>query len=263
MFCVGQNPCKNVNCGRVCRGEDLWERECVNGECVELQISEEDSRECGYRPCKSLFCDFECFETELWKMKCQEGECVQDFIVEYHSKECGYIPEVLADVPREEYCVYRAYIENTFTEETVVVLDHTFWGTYMVYAWGLTQFGVSLSEKMPELEEETWDCFEARNEEKYHLSDFFNLSKHVVFISEEDMVMLFKWHGGWEEFRSLYPSSQGIMNLSRVGFNADKTQALLYAGNQTGWTSGSGWYVLFVKKNGAWVIQKKVMVWVS
>ncbi len=45
-----------------------------------------------------------------------------------------------------------------------------------------------------------------------------------------------------------YPNSQGTMTLSRVGFNRNIKQALVYVGNQEGFLAGAGYYVLLVKK---------------
>ncbi|MBU7018871.1 MAG: hypothetical protein HXS44_15285 [Theionarchaea archaeon] len=261
-LCIGQDPCENVTCSTICRGEDLWEQKCTNGECVGHQIIEHDSRECGYNPCRDIVCKNECFGTELWKMKCSEGECIQDSLIETQSGECGYTV-ISGDITEEEYQVYKAYIEGRFSEETIVILDNTFWGTYGVYAYGRTQFGVSLSEEMPKLEKETYDDFESRNEASFPLGDFFNVSMQIVLLNDEEMLNIFEEGEGWDDFYDMYPSAQGIMNLSRVGFNADMTQAFLYAGNQTHWLSGAGYYVLLVKKDDVWIVEQEAMIWIS
>jgi hypothetical protein len=262
--CIGQNPCENTNCGTVCRECDLWEQTCVNGECVDHQLIEENSEECGYDPCTDITCETECFGTELWKMVCQEGKCVQDSLIERDSTECGYMPLLEGEISEEEFLVYNAYIEEAFSEKTIVILDHTFWGVCGVGAYGCTTFSFSLSEDMPELQPETYDDFEAVNEGPYALKDLFDVSKEIVLISEEKLLRIFdEGGGGWEEFYDLYPSSQGVLLLSRVGFNADMTQAFFYAGNQSHGLSGAGYYILLVKEKGEWVVQDQVMIWIS
>ena len=53
------------------------------------------------------------------------------------------------------------------------------------------------------------------------------------------------------------------MTLSRVGFNQDQTQALVYIGNQEGPLSGAGYIVLLNKQFGNWELKQKIMVWIS
>jgi hypothetical protein len=40
-------------------------------------------------------------------------------------------------------------------------------------------------------------------------------------------------------------------------------QALVYAGNQSHWLAGAGYFYLLSKKDGVWVIQADTMVWIS
>lgn len=46
-----KNPCDEISCpNRKCYGYDLWSIRCVDGECVQDYIIEENSKECGYGP---------------------------------------------------------------------------------------------------------------------------------------------------------------------------------------------------------------------
>jgi hypothetical protein len=56
----------------------------------------------------------------------------------------------------------------------------------------------------------------------------------------------------WREFYKRYPNSLGYTSLSAVGFNADKTRALVYVAYRCGGTCGSGGYVFLKKQNGQW-----------
>lgn len=69
--------------------------------------------------------------------------------------------------------------------------------------------------------------------------------------------------GGWEEFNRRFPNCQGIVNLSRAGFNKNNTEALLYVGNQWDWLAGEGRIVLFQKKGGEWTEVATGTCWVS
>lgn len=170
---------------------------------------------------------------------------------------------LIGDLYAEEYYVYKAYIEDRFDYQTIVIMESTFWGVYMVYAMARTEFGASLAEDMPTLDTATYEDFLAKNEESYLLEDSFNLSAQIVLMSEKELVEIFQEGEGWDDFYEKYPSSQGIMNVSRVGFNTTMDQAFFYLGNQSYWLSGSGYYVLLTKKDGIWVIESEVMIWIS
>ena len=90
--CIGQDPCENITCGQVCRGEDLWEQKCIGGECVDYRIIKPCSEECGCDLCRGIICEDGCFDYDLWRMKCVDGECEKDYVIEKNSERCGYEP---------------------------------------------------------------------------------------------------------------------------------------------------------------------------
>lgn len=57
---------------------------------------------------------------------------------------------------------------------------------------------------------------------------------------------------GWQDFYKKYPKSGGVNELSAVGFNPDKTLAIVYAGHSCGELCGGGTYHFLEKKNDAW-----------
>jgi hypothetical protein len=59
-----------------------------------------------------------------------------------------------------------------------------------------------------------------------------------------------------------YPG-HGVMEFSRVGFDAKKDQALVYAGIQGGPKSGAGFLILLSKRTNRWTLERKVFVWLS
>ena len=278
LSCIGQDPCKDVTCGDVCRGETLWKQECVNGECVDSQIVEENSPSCGYDPCRDVVCENACISTELWAMTCINGECVYDHLIEEHSESCGYTPpppstpsptnEVLA----EEYNVYSTLIEKGFgmiascfrdyDEVEVIVIDkYTTPDTFGDS--GLLDILEWVREDMPSLTQEMIDDFIDKNEESYPLVDNFDIQKDVLLLEPDEFREIFQESSGWSEFYSRYPDAQGILTFSRVGFNPDMSKAVVYLGGQCDWLYGAGYYVFLVKEDGEWSIQDSVMSWIS
>jgi len=58
---------------------------------------------------------------------------------------------------------------------------------------------------------------------------------------------------GWDGFYKQYPDSGGWIELSAVGFNADRTVAVVYMGHSCGNLCGGGSFHVLQKKDGAWV----------
>ncbi len=60
-------------------------------------------------------------------------------------------------------------------------------------------------------------------------------------------------NGSWEGFQQQYPDSGGWIELSAVGFNNDKTVAVVYMGHYCGGLCGGGGFHILEKKDGQWV----------
>jgi hypothetical protein len=121
-----------------------------------------------------------------------------------------------------------------------------------------------ISEQMQGVDGNAIEVFLARNDRSYPLRADMDLGAPYILLSEEEMNEIFGGsQDGWEAFYGRYPDAPGIITLSRVGFNAEMDQALVYIGNQSHWLAGAGYYVLLEKVDGAWVITQQVMAWIS
>jgi hypothetical protein len=119
-------------------------------------------------------------------------------------------------------------------------------------------------KKMSALDEETLKIFESQNAKPYLLQRLFKLNSDYALISPEKIKDYFDEDGGWwPAYYKDHPESQGLMRVSRVGFNPDMTQALAYASNQSGGLAGEGFFVLLVKDKGVWKVKDRVTIWIS
>jgi hypothetical protein len=84
----------------------------------------------------------------------------------------------------------------------------------------------------------------------------------IVFITEEQAGELFKAgdEAGWEVFHTRFPDAQGIYALSRVGFNEEGNQALVYMGLQSQDFTG-GYYSFLGKDEDMWTSLGSFMIW--
>ena len=98
----------------------------------------------------------------------------------------------------------------------------------------------------------TIENFKRGNQKSQHFPHQITFSVPHKFLTENDLASVFKEKDGWQEFKRNYPNSDGYFSFSRIGFNQDNTEALLYAEQRAGWLRGEGRYVLFRKVDGIW-----------
>lgn len=68
---------------------------------------------------------------------------------------------------------------------------------------------------------------------------------------------------GWKQFHARFPLAGGIIQVSRVGFNARRDQAIVCAGQQFDWMVGSGDYFFLLKPQSYWEIEAHTAAWIS
>ncbi|MBD0371703.1 MAG: hypothetical protein ICV60_12760 [Pyrinomonadaceae bacterium] len=173
----------------------------------------------------------------------------------------------LFQIEDEEYAVYSALINDDLKEDEgepkrpkdrVLIIDEStsLWDGMIEEE--KDKFFEELKKSSPELQAETVEDLQAKSTSPSTLARNFSIGINYLLVSNEEIKEMFKGDGvlrGWEAFHRKYPNSGGILTLSRVGFNADKTQALVYKGWSCGGLCGGGGYTLLVKKKGAWVIK--------
>ncbi len=185
------------------------------------------------------------------------------FLCLVFSSSCSRPPVATAVLDREseEYKIYSVLIRDKFLKQaitTVVVKDET--GIHPLgknYDLGYIKRGLTGTTQ------ELIDDFAMQNREPFPLKDRFDVNATIILFDKEKQQQIFIDGKGWERFYEIYPNSQGIATFSKVGFNRQGDQALVYYGNQEHWLAGTGYFVLFEKKNGEWSIKSELMVWIS
>jgi hypothetical protein len=173
-------------------------------------------------------------------------------------------PSPAGDPDAEETAVYAAIVRKRFFSTGIerLVIDAETSTGHSSSSLGETLDYVKQS--LPHLLDDTLEDFESRNQGARTLRADLQLGKPYVLVTQDEMSAIFADRtGGWDAFYAKYPNSQGSITLSRVGFNRAMDQALVYVGHQQDWTAGIGYYYLLAKKDGAWIIEAEIMVWVS
>jgi hypothetical protein len=95
--------------------------------------------------------------------------------------------------------------------------------------------------------------FEEKNKQPWLLEKAIPMDVSYEFIFEKEMDAVFaNGPGGWKGFYEKYPDSGGYNEVSAVGFNKDKTVAIVYVAHMCGGLCGGGSFHILEKKDGKW-----------
>ena len=89
------------------------------------------------------------------------------------------------------------------------------------------------------------------NSKPWLLQRQLQIEKPYEIVGTKTIDVLFR-QGGWDAFYERYPDSGGYVIFSAVGFNQDKTQAIVYAGSSCGNLCGRWSLHLMEKIAGKW-----------
>lgn len=178
-----------------------------------------------------------------------------------------------SDMPAEEYAIYAAVIGDLFADDKVTSGSKSKVRTLVIADWTVSnpsaaavgeEEGKLLKQRLSSISQETIDDFTAKNAKSHQITKSLDLKVKYTLISKEKVDQIFKSvMSGWEEFYKQFPDSGGLISFSRAGLNSKGDQALVYMANGCGGLCGAGNYLLLVKKNGEWIVQKKFQAWVS
>lgn len=166
-----------------------------------------------------------------------------------------------AGVSDEEYEIYSSVIKQIYVQpetKLLMIEERTFrydFGSENDEPWRDKRKGVTIDESAAE-------DYEAKYSRQWLLNKAsFKLPVKINLITDLDLKAIF--HGNWGELQWInyyrrFPDSGGFVMLSRVGFNTQHTQALLYVGSRCGPRCGDIHFLLLEKANGTWTTKKEI-----
>jgi len=165
-------------------------------------------------------------------------------------------------VSDEEYDIYSSVIKELYVQKDtkqIIIEDRTF---RYDFSGGDDRPWRDKPPKGLTIDESAVADYEAKNhgQSLLHKSSF-KLPVKWDSISDADLRTIFHGHWGdleWTEYYRRFPDSGGFIMVSRVGFNTDHTQALLYMGSRSGPYYGEIHFLLLQKANGAWSIKRQL-----
>jgi hypothetical protein len=159
------------------------------------------------------------------------------------------------DSNAEEYAVYNDLLEAEFKGDDidqVFIIDHTRVNNPKLLERDLAAF----QESTP-LAPELVASFKERNQGSHQLNPVLDFGMEYQLWTQEEVDELRPMDeaSGWKLFYEKYPNAYGFVYLSRVGFSADFSQALVYMESFHYEQPIKGGYYLMVRGDGRWVIE--------
>jgi hypothetical protein len=179
------------------------------------------------------------------------------------SKPAANIPAPIDD---EDYAVYSIALKELFGGKSIA-LENQVSGCTGVgnnkegeALWQKSLDG--LSSKLKRLNLKTIADFKGKSSLCRTIEAKFSSS--VKLISKQERRTIFSGKDrrkAWAAFNKKFPGSNGYVIVSNVGFNEDRTQALVDISNKCGDKCGAEQFVLLTKSNGSWSVIGMNSVW--
>lgn len=190
----------------------------------------------------------------------------------------GLLPS--PEIEPEEYDVYSSLIEGRnsdvkkYYNDEIIVIEST---TVPIYIsddpnWaGLESIsregsylrGFNKKISIFEIGRDTLEDFERKNLYPSTLSYQFDLKIKYLLCSSEESLELKRKGDYWQQFYTWYPDSRCKISFSRVGFNSDRTKAVVYHAWGVGPLAAAGRFFFLAKVNNEWTVKKYITIWVS
>jgi hypothetical protein len=164
----------------------------------------------------------------------------------------------------EEHFVYTAiitemYVNGEPNNDVIVEVQTSLGGSVCDVPWTTNYVSQNMSRSVSK---SVFDNFVAKNSDSQASQGQIRTGPGYSIITKGEVDELYQDRDFWDRFSEKYP--KGILvTLSRIGFNEEMNQALVYSSHTCGWKCGLGYYVLLMKDGNTWTIKHKVNVWAS
>lgn len=167
------------------------------------------------------------------------------------------------DIDNVDYQIYSLVLIGTQTESNELIINQRSSEGSSISDY----YAKYLKTEVPDLDETVITDYQAKNTHAIHFDRKFTVdSKTVRLIAEEELSYIFSVpdiNRGWGNFYTKYPNSKGYTNFSRIGYNADKTEAILEVGSYYASLGAEGKLILLKKENNVWKIVRIQGTWIS
>lgn len=175
-----------------------------------------------------------------------------------------------AALDNEDYAVYAALLQTLYgSGAKLLVLDNYTSGCVPIgnnaegeKAW--QQSLNSLPSKLPKLHPKTLADFKSKARLCRTVEAKLTLPVKYVLLSKQERKSIFATPDtkkAWANFHQKYAGATGYINVSNIGFNEERTQALVNTYRKCGVQCGAEKIALLTKVNGQWSVAATHKIW--
>ena len=166
----------------------------------------------------------------------------------YCSKDNSPVSSVDESGTSPDYKIYSVVLNSMSGNEpsTMIVLSDS------TVHWDISEIYDYIKNIFDSVDDETLNGYQNDNEERVKLSNIPDLQIQCILITKNN-----EWN-----WKNIYPDASALFHLSRVGYNSDKTQALVYVSDYCAPLVASG-NLIYLEKEENWIIKKTTMIWIS
>jgi hypothetical protein len=179
---------------------------------------------------------------------------------------CLFRFEARSNPPQDDFDIYMTILPSIYGSQAIWVIEQS----------TFTYEGNPVGDRLQTLSSETLTDFISGNQQNYPLETIFdNKDKRIVLVSRADFLEKPSPENGlrchWmilcfnkPKFEAAYPGASGIILLSKIGYNAARTQALITTQLVNELSTGVLYVLLLAKKDGQWIVEDKFEInWIT
>ncbi|MDQ3633814.1 MAG: hypothetical protein M3405_04800 [Acidobacteriota bacterium] len=201
------------------------------------------------------------------------------FVQDKQNQKPKIIPPIANDLvansnseDEESYAVYSALIENISVNQKsdLIVIEEETTGCKPPFGSSSDKRGYELIKewenqvlkKFTDLSNETLHNFQNKRKHCDLLKSDLDASVNYILVSEKEIDFLIDQRNdpNWGKLSAKYPNSYGFNKFSKIGFNREMTQALVYTEHSCGSLCGETSFVWLRKKNNIWIVEENASI---
>lgn len=187
------------------------------------------------------------------------------------------IPHFISSEETEEYAVYSALLKEVIIKDDaklLIIQNQTQFYEFPYHYEGMTSDERirHMRKNYPSAAEDTLMDFESKYMQPSELRPNFDITIKYILIDKipnervlEDKAELEEGNSGTptQALFEKYPDARGVISLSKIGFNQDRTEAFVRVEFTHCGLCGRGDQVLLEKKSGVWKVKGIFNLWVT
>lgn len=171
-----------------------------------------------------------------------------------------------AQLSDDESAVYTALFLDVYQaskSRPIILSDQTALGVPPGMIANIPVQGLQTQKFLAPISADAKQDYEDVNHQSKKLLSPCRLAPACITADIADLAPQVKDDRAWRGFFKKHRNTPGIVVVSRIGFNKQHTEAVVYTGNSCGTLCGQGEFVWLVKRSGVWEIEDRTTVWIS